>query len=171
MTVEHLPNTPHLSSPGDGRHYEFLNHLATIKVGAGDTGSLSVVEFLGPRGFGPPEHRHTSEDELFVVLDGELSFRAGDLETFGGPGSLAYLPHGLPHTFQIRSETARFVTVTASTSGVPRFDSMVAALGTPTERPEIPEEGYIDPSRVAEVCAQYGVDIVGPPPPALPRGV
>jgi quercetin dioxygenase-like cupin family protein len=167
MTAEHLSEHARVVPPGEGAHFEFLNHLATVKVRAGEGGSLSVVEFLGPRGFGPPEHRHNDEDELFVVLDGEVAFRAGDLETVGGPGSLAYLPRALPHTFQILSEIARFVTVTGSTSGVPRFDSMVTALGVPTDEPSIPEESYIDPVRVAEVCAAHGVDIVGPPPPAL----
>jgi hypothetical protein len=42
---------------------------------------------------------------------------------------------------------------------------MVRALGEPTDIVALPEPGYIDPSRVAEVCAAHGIDILGPPPP------
>ena len=151
----------------EGHHLHFLNNLATIKVAAGSEGSMSVVEFLAPRGFGPPLHRHEEEDELFIVFDGELALRAGDNGYTASAGSYAFLPRALPHTFQVMSETARFVNVTASNAGVPRFDLMVAALGTPTATTSIPEPSYIDPARVAEVCRAHGIEIVGPPPPPL----
>jgi hypothetical protein len=125
---------------------------------------MSVVEFVGPKGFGPPLHNHLEEDELFVVLDGAMAFFTGDERMEAEAGAMAYLPHGRPHTFQVLSDTARFVNVTSSATVVPRFDEMVAALGEPTTAPTIPEPGYIDPARVAEVCGAHGIDIVGPPP-------
>jgi hypothetical protein len=36
----------------------FLNNLATIKVAPGSSGSMSAVEFVAPKGFGPPVHVH-----------------------------------------------------------------------------------------------------------------
>jgi quercetin dioxygenase-like cupin family protein len=168
MTHQHLSHDAIVVPPGEGEHLDFLNHLATIKVPGAASGSMSAVEFLGPRGFGPPQHRHEDEDELFVVLDGELRFFAGGDEMVGGAGALAHLPRTVPHTFQVMTETARFVVVTASGTAPPRFDAMVSALGSPTDRPVIPEPSYIDPSRVAEVCAAHGIEIVGPPPPPLP---
>jgi quercetin dioxygenase-like cupin family protein len=170
MSIEPtLASKEHLVlSAGEGHRLEFLNHLATVKVVAGDHGSMSVVEFLAPQGFGPPLHNHVDEDELFLVLDGELRFYTGDELILGGAGTCAYLPHGSPHMFQVLTETARFVCVTASTTTIPRFDRMVAELGTSTDRGDLPEPVYIDPARVAEVGAQYGIEIVGPPPPPLP---
>jgi quercetin dioxygenase-like cupin family protein len=167
MTIEHLPHDGFVLADGEGRHLDFLNNLATIKLAAGSSGSMSVVEFLAPWGFGPPEHRHNDEDELFIVLEGDLRFYTGGAEMVGGAGSFAHLPRAVPHTFQVISDTARFITVTASATTVPQFDAMVAALGTPTDHPAIPEPAYIDPARVAEVCAAHGIDIVGPPPPPL----
>ena len=149
---------------GDGEHLEFLNHRATIKVRAGAEGSMSVVEFLAPEGFGPPLHRHLFEDELFVVFDGELMFHRGEDRLPGGSGSITYLPRGHAHTFQVLSRSARFLTVTAANRGVPRFDAMVAALGIPTTSTALPEPRHIDPGHVAEVCAKHDIEILGPPP-------
>ena len=152
--------------PKDGDHYAFLNHLASVKV-AGSERSMSVVQFTGPQGFGPPLHRHTDEDELFIIVDGELRFFLGDEATVHGPGGCAYLPRQIPHTFQVMSTTARFVTVTAGHEAGQQFDSFVAALGTPIEHPAMPEPGYVDPTEVAEVARRFGIEIVGPPPAPL----
>lgn len=43
-------------------------------------------------------HVHTTEDQVVVVLSGELGVRVGDTEWTVGPGEVAYRPHGLPHT-------------------------------------------------------------------------
>lgn len=153
-----------VQEPDGGTRYEFLGHLATIKVAGGDHASMSVVEFRAPRGFGPPLHTHRDEDELFIVQAGALRFFSGDDEIDAAAGAYAFLPHGRPHTFQVLSDEARFVNVTSSAVTTPVFDRMVAALGSPTTADRMPEPGYIDPSRVAAVCAAHGIDIVGPPP-------
>lgn len=163
----HHAQRPEVIAPGAGHHFHFLGHLATVKVSSGGSGAMSVVEFTGPRGFGPPLHRHQDEDELFVVLEGELAFHRGDERLVAGRGTVAFLPHGVAHTFQVLSPTARFTCVTASLQQPPRFDRMVAALGDAVDVPTLPEPGYIDPSRVADVCQEHGIDIVGPPPPPL----
>lgn len=158
---------PSVLATNEGQHLHFLNHLATIKVTAETAGSLSVVEFVGPRGFGPPLHRHDHEDELFVILEGKIVFRSGDLEIEAEAGAHAFLPHGRPHTFQVLSDTARFTVVTASNTVGPEFDQMVAELGTPVAEPSLPEPAPIDPARVAEINRKYGIEILGPPPSPL----
>lgn len=160
-------NEPFALAANEGRHFHFLNHLATVKVPAGEGGALSAVEFVGPKGFGPPLHCHDTEDEMFIVLDGEMVFRSGDVETVAGEGGYVFLPHGRPHIFQVLSETARFATITASQVVAPEFDRMVTALGTPTDTPELPVPGPIDPAHVAEVCRAHGIEILGPPPAPL----
>lgn len=169
MTTQHnsIRNDAAICGDGQGAHFHFLNHLATVKVAAGGTRSMSVVEFLAPRGFGPPLHIHRNEDELFIILEGRLTFFSGDERFESGEGSVAYLPQEKPHTFQVLTDTARLVNVTSSNSTVPRFDEMVAALGQATATPTMPQPEAIDPGKVAEVCAAHGIDIVGPPPAPL----
>lgn len=164
----HIASRPSVILDADaGARFHFLDNLATVKVSAGAEGDLSVVEFLAPRGFGPPLHQHNDEDELFVILDGELMLHTDDRKHAAGTGVVAMLPRAVPHTFQVLSESARFLNVTGSSSGAPRFDQMVARLGVPTESHLMPEPMDIDPGEVAEVCAAHGIDILGPPPPPL----
>lgn len=150
----------------EGIRHHFLNNLATTKVSGADSGSMSVVEFLAPYAFGPPLHEHRDEDEIVIVLDGEVAFRSGDTETIGTAGATAFLPHGVPHTFQVLSNEARMVSITASTtaSTAPNFDEMVATLGQTTTSTEIPAPMDIDPGQVAEACDAHGITVLGPPP-------
>ena len=166
MSIEHTLATdePLLLADREGTHLHFLNHAATIKVASDGTRSMSVVEFVGPKGFGPPLHNHLDEDELFVIIEGELALITGDRRLEAGEGAMAYLPHGRPHQFQVLSDTARFVCITASNTTVPSFDGMVRELGEPASAPTIPEPTYIDPTHVAAVNAAYGIEILGPPP-------
>lgn len=163
----HVTDRPLILDDNEGARYHFLDNLATVKVSAGPEGQLSVVEFLAPRGFGPPLHRHNNEDELFVLLEGELTFRTGDIERIGQAGTVALLPRGVPHMFQVMTEEARFINVTGCGEGPPQFDLMVSALGVPTAEPTMPAPMDIDPGQVAEVCAAHGIDILGPPPAPL----
>ena len=169
MTISTLPPSaaPYVLGSEEGEHRHFLNHLATTKVDPGDDGSMTVVEFLAPRGFGPPLHVHDDEDEVMVVLDGEIVFRSGEEEQVGGPGSTVFLPHGVPHTFQVVSESARFTTVAARLHGAPRFGSFVADLGDDLDGPDLPAPVEIDPGAVAESSARHGITILGPPPSPL----
>ena len=163
-TIEHLGAVP----DGDGVHHHFLNHLATVKVGAGDSASgLNMVEFLAPRGFGPPLHVHREEDELMYVIDGRVRLEFGGDTVYAETGSAVSLPHGVPHTFQVESDTARMLTIAAGRSSAPSFDRFVATLGVATDDARIPEPVEIDPGHVAGVCADHGMEVLGPPPAPL----
>ena len=156
--------TPHLVPRDGGEHYHFLNHLMTTKVSAADTdGTLTAMEFVGPRGFGPPLHRHDVEDELFYVVEGEMWFGCGDVDAVHGTGATIWLPRGKAHTFQILSDQARVFQIT--TPG--RFDRFVAALGSPIPTPQLPDPTEIDPEQVARIAAEHDIEILGPPPSPL----
>ncbi len=153
--------TPTLVARGEGQHFHFLNHLFTAKVTSEETnGAMTVMEFLAEKNFAPPLHRHDIEDELFYVIDGDVWFSSGDVEAVHSTGAVVWLPRGRPHTFQVRSETARVLQVSTPA----QFERFVAALGTPTDEPVLPEPVDIDPEHVAAVCAQFDIQVLGPPP-------
>jgi quercetin dioxygenase-like cupin family protein len=97
------------SGAGEGEHIWFLGALVTIKVpGDAVDGKYALLEFLLPRGASPPMHYHES-DETFTMVEGELTFVAGDQRFTGTPGADWVVPGGVPHTFRVESETARLV--------------------------------------------------------------
>lgn len=163
-TIEQPAEVP----TGDGAHHHFLNHLATVKVGAGESVSgLNATEFTAPRGFGPPLHVHREEDELMLVIDGRVRLEFGGDVVFAETGSMVSLPCGIPHTFQVESDTARMLTVAAGRKTAPSFDRFVATLGVALDDARIPEPVEIDPGHVAAVCADHGIEVLGPPPAPL----
>ena len=169
MSNTNLPNTdqPFVLPFGEGEHRSFLNHLATTKIGSDAGASMTVIEFTQPKGFGPPVHVHEYEDELMIILEGEIAFRSGDDEVVGGPGSTAWLPHGVAHTFQVLSDEARCIVVTAAREGQLQFENFVTELGEIMDEPRLPEPGPIDPEAVAVAGARNGLQLLGPPPAAL----
>ena len=45
-------------------------------------------------GFDTGAHYHTTIEEIFYVLEGELTLRAGDRRVQGGPGTFVFVPIG-----------------------------------------------------------------------------
>ena len=157
--------TPQLFARDEGDHWNLLNSRATVKVAGATTGGvMTVIETLAPRGFGPPLHRHDVEDELFHVTEGALWVSCDGQEQTLGPGGTVWLPKGLPHQFQaVGAGPTRFLQISTPA----QFEDMLAALGNRLDDAELPEPTEIDPGKVAEVCARFQVEILGPPPAPL----
>jgi len=153
---------PSVIGAGQGDAYWFLGALATIKASTETTGgSVAVIEHLAPRGHGSPLHVHTREDEWFYVLEGELTFWVDGQVSVAPAGSFVYGPKGLPHTFVVSSETARFLLVTEPAG----FEAFTRALGQPAPRLEIPPPATEPPDveGLAQLAATFGLQIIGPP--------
>lgn len=84
--------------PGQGRP---LNPEMTLKVGTHELphGSLSVVEgIVAPRQFIGP-HTHSREDEVTLVLEGQIVALVDDTVVEVNAGSLLLKPAGVMHAF------------------------------------------------------------------------
>lgn len=160
--------SPALTESGGGDHFHFLNHLATVKSTHDRTLSgMNAVEFTAPRGFGPPLHLHHEEDEIMFVVDGELRVEIDGETRTATRGAVVALPARVPHTFQVTSDWATFLTVAGGQREAAPFDVFVAALGAPVDEASQPEFSPIDPGHVAAVAAAHGIEILGPPPAPL----
>src|SRR5438094_6370498 len=90
----------------------FVGNVGRVLVSHDDTeGRMSVVETRGTRGQMPPLHVHHTDDEVFHVIEGELTVYRGAEVARLGAGDTALAPRGLPHTYRIESETARWIVV------------------------------------------------------------
>src|SRR4051812_35137572 len=68
-------------------------------VGA-DVGGVGVCLIFvdAPPGAGPSPHQHPYE-EVFITLEGEATFRAGDAEIVARAGDIVVVPPDMPHAF------------------------------------------------------------------------
>ena len=140
-----------------------FEHLLTAEESGGTLGVAVVTQ---PPGIATPLHRHTREAEAFYLLDGRISYRAGDEDFELFAGCFMYLPEGVPHAFRIRGEEpARFLALTAPGGLLHLYDEVgipAAAMRLPgtdglTPEVEIPKWGEVGP--------RYGLEVVGPPIP------
>lgn len=96
------------------------------------------------KGSGPAKlHVHYSDDEAWVVLDGELTFRYVDrIETYSA-GAVVFVPAGMARTYSA-SDDARYLVVLT-----PRLSALINALH---------ENG--EPDQFGEIFKQFDSEIV-----------
>ena len=70
-----------------------------IVAGGDRTGGLVTIgdARIPPRTPGPGRHTHSREDEAIYVTSGLLTVDVGGQRHQVGPGSLIWLPRGIPH--------------------------------------------------------------------------
>jgi mannose-6-phosphate isomerase-like protein (cupin superfamily) len=137
----------------------FIDTLVTVHLGPEDTdGRYDLVETLAPSGHQPPPHVHATEDEGFMLLEGELTVTTEDGVTVLRPGDSINGSAGRPHAIQVTSPTpARWLNVTQPAG----FAAFARAFGTPADRPELPVlDGPPDLARLTEVAAAHGITFV-----------
>jgi quercetin dioxygenase-like cupin family protein len=147
---------------GEGEALWFLGALLHVKADSASTaGRVAVLEHRVPRGGGSPLHVHHREDEWFYVLEGEVTFWVGGEVHVAGPGGFVYGPRGIPHTFMVSSDEARFLLVTEPAG----FADFVRAFAEPAATDELspPPTEAPDVEALTRLAAEYGIDIVGPP--------
>jgi mannose-6-phosphate isomerase-like protein (cupin superfamily) len=132
--------------------------LMRIKGAESTGGTLGLVDAIFYEGFGPPLHLHHREDEGFYVLEGAIRFRRGDEDFVAGPGSLVWMPRGVPHAFRVEPGGARALLLLVPGG----FERMFAEGGVPlTESSDPPTQEY-DPETVIALADRFGLEVVGP---------
>jgi mannose-6-phosphate isomerase-like protein (cupin superfamily) len=81
---------------------------------------------VGAGSAGPRLHHHDF-DELFWVLEGELSFQLGDELLTRRAGELAFAPRGVHHTFANRGDAAARTLIVCTPAGFERYFARIAA--------------------------------------------
>jgi quercetin dioxygenase-like cupin family protein len=156
-TLTPQPYVLHQSDPvwyADGL-FEF--HVPSELTG----GAMSVFRATCPEGFGPPRHIHTREDEVFLVLDGDVTFEVAGRRQLAGPGTSVWMPRGVPHAFRIESEIATMLGVIAPG----HFEGLFRVLGVPALERAMPPAGAAPLDLTAVMAEQRarGTEVVGPP--------
>lgn len=111
---------PYTLKAGEGWTYRYGIDF-TVKAGEVHPGrGAAFTEYTTRAGEEPPDHTHPTEDEIFYVLTGELTFRCGGDSFDVGAGGFIYLPQGIEHGYTIRgAEVVRLIVVTFPTRTAP----------------------------------------------------
>lgn len=142
----------------------FMDTLVTFPA-AHEEGSdgISVIESLAPQGDSPPYHVHRSEDEVFHLLEGELVLLVDGETVRLHAGQTRLAPKGVPHTYRVMSEQARWLVITTH-GDFERFvrevsrPATVAALPAPGD-PPTPEQQHA----LGQLSLRHGIELIGPP--------
>lgn len=105
---------PYALKAGEGWTYRFGIDF-TVKAGeVREHGAAAFLEYTTRQGEEPPSHTHATEDEMFYVLEGALTFHCGGESFDVEQGGFIFLSRGIEHGYTIRSaEAARLIVVTA----------------------------------------------------------
>ncbi len=111
-TVDRL--RPYSLKAGEGWTYQFGIDFI-VKSGEAQTGSgAAILEYVTKKGEEPPDHTHPTEDEMFYVLEGAISFRCGEEKFELQKGGFIFLPHGIEHGYSIENEdSVRLLVITS----------------------------------------------------------
>jgi quercetin dioxygenase-like cupin family protein len=155
---------PIIISPDEGTVLNAFGDTIQVKLTGEHTGGAFALGLSStPPGGGPPPHRHLNEDELFMVLEGRISFLTNGEWTEIGPGGVAYVPRGSVHTFKNVGDTRSKQWVMATPSGFENFFGKCATVFAEAIA------GPPDMGRILTICGEHGIEFVpplGPPAPA-----
>ena len=152
--------------PGTGRPTWAMGSLFEHLLESDQSSRLGVALVTQPPGIATPLHRHDKEAEAFYVLEGRMSYQAGDdlFELYAG--CFIHLPQGVPHAFRIRGDQAAKLLALTTPGGLLRLYDEV---GIPATERRLPgADGLaleVEIPRWLEIGPRYGLEVVGPPIP------
>lgn len=154
--------SPFSTVPGERAIWHFGALMEFKATGKETGGQFWLAEQTSNLGYASPLHKHTREDEYFIVLDGGLRVSVGDSHYDLSAGGTAFAPRSLAHSFEVTSPDARFLILTTPAG----LEDWFFATGQPA--PELvvppPAEGMPDFMGLIASLRAYDVEVVGPPP-------
>ncbi|MDX6766195.1 MAG: cupin domain-containing protein [Candidatus Methylacidiphilales bacterium] len=162
MSSPHAAASLIVHPPGIGKTWSAAGDRYTILADADQTaGAYCLLEATVPPGGGPPPHFHTREEETFYVLEGEITFTAGDRTIVAKPGSFLQIPRGTLHSFKNLSGKSARMLIHCLPAG---FDRFLAEVGTelPSAVADPIPPGSADFERLLAVAPNYGI-VIKPP--------
>lgn len=115
-----------------------LGSTMTAKLTGAETGgAVGLTQMRAVAGERAPRHIHTREDEIFIIVGGEVTVSAAEHTQLLGPGGVAFLPRGIPHAYQVHDGGAEVLIMTVPggferffiTAGFPASESDGAPVG------------------------------------------
>lgn len=110
-------------------------NLFTFLTTAEETGgTFSLTKITLRKGFEPPRHVHSKEEESYFILEGEIIYEAGDQLIRANAGDYVHLPRLIPHRFKLVSETVTLLLMITPGG----FENMFIQCSRPALSMELP---------------------------------
>jgi quercetin dioxygenase-like cupin family protein len=145
---------------GEGRIHGHIkmksvnSNVLDVKISGSDTnGDMAIFEQTSlSQGKGTPLHIHSSQDEVFYILEGAYYFQVGDEKFNLIKGDSIFLPREVQHAWTQVSETGKMTVIVQPAGKLENFFVTVAAL-----------DHEPSPKEMAKIFADNDMKIVGPP--------
>jgi quercetin dioxygenase-like cupin family protein len=155
--------TTPVHSRSDAEAIAFLGEVCAIRLTSDQTdGAVAVLEHPLPHGMATPLHVQAREDELFYVLEGQITVWMDGERTEATAGDVVWLPRGRAHAFRVDSERARLLGLSVP-GGHEKFFRLA---GEPASEFDLAAVATVPPDieRMGAAAAAADVEILGPPP-------
>ena len=144
----------------------FRERLERLPLDAGRTpGRIAVVESADlPSGTMPPLYA-PARDESYHVLVGTVTFYVGAETVRAAAGEVVVAPAGVPRTFRVTSESARWLVLT-SVDSLARYEDFARAVARGWVVDDVRSGFWAsedDRAAVSAIAAANGIDVLGPP--------
>ena len=144
---------PMIVQPGAGCDlHAFGNTLSVMLAGENTGGMLSVMVESTPPGGGPPLHVHNHEDEIFLVIEGNIQYYINDDWIEVKPGGVVYLPRGTAHCYRNIGDTPSRHWIIVTPSGFEQFFAHCASEFASASGPDM--------QRIGSIHQEHGIELL-----------
>lgn len=151
------PLTPHVRSATQSSAYFYRGGLWSVLADSAETGrSYDICEVSVAAGASSPPAMHQRLDEMYYVLEGQVTFLLGDRVETAGKHAAIFIPRGTPFAWRAGQEKTRFLNM-HTPSG---FERVLEVCGSPAKERVVPEPVRQDPE-VADVAKQITLGEIG----------
>ena len=145
---------------GEGRIHGHIklkgvnSNILDVKVSGSDTdGALAIFEQTSlSQGKGTPLHIHTSQDEIFYVMEGAYKFQVGEDKYDLTTGDSIFLPRQVAHAWTQVSEKGKMTVIMQPAGKLENFFVTMAGLDHEPSKEQI-----------LKIFADNDMQVVGPP--------
>jgi uncharacterized cupin superfamily protein len=114
----------------------------------------ATFEWVAAPGWDTGSHFHSTIEEQFYVIDGELELRAGNRLIVGRPGTFVAVPPGTAHAFANRGTQPARMLLVVTPPGHERYFAELADI--------LSRAGAPDPDEIAALRARFDTTQVSP---------
>lgn len=145
---------------GQGKVYWFDGTLMEIKATGKETNdAFSLIEGQLPAGHETPMIKKTNEEDVFYVLEGEITFTLGEETIVGNPGTFIYAPRGTQYKMKVGESSPAKILIMFTPAGVEQLYVEFSERAQEMKLPPVRKE--LDLGKFAAAAQSYGIEILG----------